>query len=216
MNADEHVITDSLQEVKRPETSEQTEDALNSDEPVITDSPQNVEAPEPLEETEDTLNLDGSGIIDLPQDIGAEDTVDAPYDRQEREVSDFGEQSSTASSSSDDPSLRDRLDVAESTLPTTVSGQVDQFKEEHENTQTIFTDNQSLHLPEAARTRLITTFAGELLESATRVPGFQDESVNRIADYLPELLKEYAQELSQTAQPGIQRDATTFVRHYRK
>ncbi|KAE8442926.1 hypothetical protein EG329_002530 [Mollisiaceae sp. DMI_Dod_QoI] len=104
---------------------------------------------------------------------------------------------------------------AESTLPTTASGQADIYKEDNEDSQTIFTDNQSLQLPDDARAHLVNVFAGDILNVVTGLPVFYDDSVARIGDALPGLLKEFAQELSQSARPGVQKDAVTFVRHYR-
>jgi len=106
--------------------------------------------------------------------------------------------------------------VLESTLPTTVSGQEDKLKEEDEDTQTIFTDGQSLHLLEATTIRLINAFAGEVYECVTKVSNLQRDSVSRIWEALPEMLKEFTHELAESVETTAQRHAKTFVRHYRK
>jgi hypothetical protein len=122
----------------------------------------------------------------------------------------------SATSDYQESSLQDQFPKAESTLPTTVSGAAASRKEEDFDTQSILTDNQSLLLPEDTKQPLINVFATEIVRDIQDILDEQDGSANRISDALPELLKEFSQDLSPKRLFGIQKDAAVFVRHYRK
>ncbi|KAG0651836.1 hypothetical protein D0Z07_0864 [Hyphodiscus hymeniophilus] len=101
-----------------------------------------------------------------------------------------------------------------STLPTTVSGAHTGSKEDIFDTQTIITDNESLHLPENTKEHLIEAFATEILQQLG--DEYSGTRAVRLLKALPDILKDFSQELSRQSLLGIQKNAATFVRHYRQ
>jgi hypothetical protein len=124
--------------------------------------------------------------------------------------------SSAVSTYSGESSQPKQPDIAESTIPTTVSGAPQQSKGDHEDTETIRTDVQSLHLDPSLKDKLVREAATRIRDRVLENSELGDHSLSRALAALPVLLKEFALELSSTAEPGIQKDAVTFIRHYRR
>jgi hypothetical protein len=124
--------------------------------------------------------------------------------------------SSAVSTYSGESSQPKQPDVAESTIPTTVSGAPQQSKGDHEDTETICTDVQSLHLDLGLKDKLIREAATRIRDRVLENSELGDHSLSRASAALPVLLKEFALELFSTAEPGMQKDAVTFIRHYRR
>lgn len=124
--------------------------------------------------------------------------------------------SSAVSTYSDDSSQQKQPGIAESTIPTTVSGAPQQSKDDHEDTETIRTDVQSLHLDPSLKDTLIKEAATRIRDRVLENSELGGDSLSRASAALPALLKEFALELSSTAEPGMQKDAVTFIRHYRR
>jgi hypothetical protein len=123
---------------------------------------------------------------------------------------------SAVSTYSDDPSQQKQFGIAESTIPTTVSGAPQQTKDDHEDTETIRTDVQSLDLDPSLKDRLIKEAATRIHDRVLENSELGYHPLSRASAALPVLLKEFALELSSTAEHGIQKDAVTFIRHYRR
>jgi hypothetical protein len=124
--------------------------------------------------------------------------------------------SSAVSTYSDDSSQQKQPGIAESTIPTTASGAPQQSKDDHEDTETIRTDVQSLYLDPSLKDRLIKEAATRIRDRVLENSELGDGSLSRASAALPVLLKEFAIELSSTAEPGMQKNAVTFIRHYRR
>ncbi|KAH6677360.1 hypothetical protein B0J14DRAFT_636069 [Halenospora varia] len=93
------------------------------------------------------------------------------------------------------------------------NGQSTQNKKE-DDAQTVFTDNQELDVPGDVKKKLSTAFTGELLQNIRDVLSacyIEKEIRNALA----EILKEFSIRCRKTASSKQQKDATTFVRHYR-
>ncbi|KUJ14213.1 uncharacterized protein LY89DRAFT_720573 [Mollisia scopiformis] len=111
--------------------------------------------------------------------------------------------------------LRGTDGIPESTLPTTISEKVDNKQREVEDTISIFTDNQSLGLPETLRTTLIKDIAAKVWDSTHSSLELCDDDVIRISAALPNLLKEMSLELACSANTVIEQRAIAFIRRYR-
>ena len=114
--------------------------------------------------------------------------------------------------------LPEHREAPESTLPTSLSkdnASMLHNQNLNQDSMTIVTDNQSNALPAELKHQVIKTFATDIWTSAGSVE-IEEHAVDRIAEALPELLRQYSVEVMVMAQPGIQRDATIFIRHYRK
>lgn len=106
-------------------------------------------------------------------------------------------------------------DVASSTLPTTVSGAPGDGKAEGEDTMSVFTDDQSMGLPETQKIDLVKKVAEMVWQSTITASELKGDEIMRISAALPQLLKELALELSGTASTLIEKQAIAFVRRYR-
>lgn len=105
---------------------------------------------------------------------------------------------------------------AESTLPTTLFTDKIGDNEDTFDSQTVFTDNLSLALPDDAKGYLIHIIAEHLFQHFESFQGVKEDAATRISAVLPTLLKEFSQEVSSSASSRNHRDAVTFVRHYRR
>jgi hypothetical protein len=105
--------------------------------------------------------------------------------------------------------------VAQSTLPTTVSGETGDSKREVEDAMSTFTDDQSLGLPETQKTSLIKEIADQVWKSTTASLELREDDLIRISAALPNLLKELSLELSLSANTIIEKQAIAFLRRYR-
>jgi hypothetical protein len=105
---------------------------------------------------------------------------------------------------------------AKSTLPTTLFADKIGENEDTYDSQTVFTDNLSLALPDNAKGYLIHIIAEQLFQHFESFQGAKEGSATRISAALPALLKEFSQEVSSSASSRNHRDAVTFVRHYRR
>jgi hypothetical protein len=132
----------------------------------------------------------------------------------------LNENESTIASSAVSSSSDNQGGVAESTLPTTVSRIP--VKEGVDDTLSILTDGESITLLEDAKEGLIKNFATKLWNSFEKNAAtdhnwqLTEESVKRISSALPDLLKEFAQDISYTANIKIHKKAISFIRHYRR
>jgi hypothetical protein len=64
--------------------------------------------------------------------------------------------------------------------------------------------------------RLIKEAATRIRDRVLENSELGDHSLFRVSAALPVLLKEFSLELSSSAEPGMQKDAVTFIRHYRR
>jgi hypothetical protein len=86
--------------------------------------------------------------------------------------------------------------------------------EEQDDTQTVITDNQELNVPKDVKEKLALAFSSELVRGLGGALGnWNDQETLR--DALGDILKEFAIRCGRSACAGQQKDATTFVRHYR-
>jgi hypothetical protein len=100
-------------------------------------------------------------------------------------------------------------------LNVTDSVQVDgQGAASFDDMATITTDNEVLDLEPDSKTHYVTEFASQMARNLGMNNSVEDiESISR---KLPLLLKLFAVRLGHTAAPGLEKDATTFIRHYRR
>jgi hypothetical protein len=101
--------------------------------------------------------------------------------------------------------------LTNSTLPTSVSD----IQEEQKGIQVIG-DDLSLRLRAAKIVYLIDAFASEICRGVAETPSLENSAVTRIYASLPRLLKEFSQEMVEVANSGTQKNATKFVRRYRR
>ena len=80
----------------------------------------------------------------------------------------------------------------------------------------IMTDNEAITIEPQTKTHLISTFAREIRQSLQEIFEIYPESIDSVIVALPELLKAFSIELKGQARSDLQRDTTTFVRHYRE
>jgi hypothetical protein len=109
----------------------------------------------------------------------------------------------------------DRRSTRAVSLPTTISVASAGEKEEDSDTNAIFKDHNLLSSLGGTKGQLITAFAAEILlgiEDDSDIQG----SATRVSNALPDLLKEFSQELSHLVATGIQKDAASFVHRYRE
>jgi hypothetical protein len=85
---------------------------------------------------------------------------------------------------------------------------------DQDDTRTVFTDNQEIEVPEDVKEKLATAFSTELIRRLQEVLSNCNDSL-MIRNALGEFLKEFSIRSRRTASAGQQKDATTFVRHYR-
>lgn len=88
-------------------------------------------------------------------------------------------------------------------------------EDEQDDIQTVFTDNQELNVPNDAKEKLAMAFAAELTRDLQATLAGKVDQIG-IENSLGSILKEFSIRCRGSARAGEQREATTFVRHYRR
>lgn len=170
-------------------------------------------SPSPMKYPTSTLSWRPLKILTSDETVGLAQSK--PITDYAREVP-FCTSSSHSSSDNSEPSVGEEpVMKAESTLPTTISGVHAAEKESDYEADAIFTDNEALAVPEDTKSQLIHECGETILKG---LGGKFDGSyfTTRISKVLPDLLKDFSQELSFDSHHSIQREAAVFVRHYRE
>jgi hypothetical protein len=90
-----------------------------------------------------------------------------------------------------------------------------QKEEVDEDVQTVCTDGHELNMEDEAKERLAWEFSNETIQHLSKT--LSEVSNRRLfSKTLPHLLKSFSIRLEREAKPGQQKDASTFVRHYRQ
>ena len=87
--------------------------------------------------------------------------------------------------------------------------------EDQDDTRTVCTDNQELNVPEDLKGKLVAAFSGDLIRQVQGVLGKRGTKTT-FQNALGGFLKDFSLRLSLGACAGQQKQATTFVRHYRQ
>ncbi|TVY32542.1 hypothetical protein LSUB1_G007997 [Lachnellula subtilissima] len=86
--------------------------------------------------------------------------------------------------------------------------------EDQDDSQTMYTDNQELNVPEDVKEKLSAAFSRELIRELSGALGNRNDQ-KELRDALEEILREFAIRCQGNAHSRQERDAATFVRHYR-
>ncbi|TVY48628.1 hypothetical protein LOCC1_G003111 [Lachnellula occidentalis] len=88
-------------------------------------------------------------------------------------------------------------------------------EEAQDDSQTVYTDNQELNVPEDVKEKLAVAFSRELVRELHGAMGDWNDQ-KELRDALEKILKEFAIRCGRNAHAGQQKDAATFIRHYRR
>jgi hypothetical protein len=88
--------------------------------------------------------------------------------------------------------------------------------DDQDDNRTVCTDNQELDVPENVKEKLATAFSCEVIRGLQTTVSKEWTSKTDLRNSLVEILREYSIRCRRGAGAGQQRDATTFVRHYRR
>ena len=88
--------------------------------------------------------------------------------------------------------------------------------DDQDDNRTVCTDNQELDVPENVKEKLATAFSCELIRNLQTTILEERANKTNMRKSIGEILREFSIRCRRGACAGQQRDATTFVRHYRR
>jgi hypothetical protein len=84
-----------------------------------------------------------------------------------------------------------------------------------DDTRSVCTDGQEIHIEEEAKAKLVSTFSSETIKHLYSTL-IKLDSKKSVAKPLVDLLKEFSIRLQYDAKPGPQKDTSVFTRHFRQ